>query len=76
MCFELETECPSLSSSDGWADVSLPVATVAPSNNEQMMSARPSLLGATVAVDVSTPIATRGHSYNRRFLLIAIVPQL
>jgi hypothetical protein len=50
--FELETECRFLFSSDGWADVSLSVATVAPSSDGWMMSVCPSLLGATIATDV------------------------
>jgi hypothetical protein len=49
MYFELETECRFLSISDGWADISLPVDTLAPSSDGRMMSAHLSLLGATVA---------------------------
>jgi hypothetical protein len=55
MCFELETECRFLSSSDGWADVSLSVATMTPSSDRRMTSACPSLLGAIVATDVFCP---------------------
>jgi hypothetical protein len=44
MCFELETD----EYSDGWADISLSVATVAPISDGRMMSAHPSLLGVTV----------------------------
>jgi hypothetical protein len=55
MCFELETKCRFLFSSDGWADVSLSVATVAPSSDGRMTSTYPSLLENTVATDVFCP---------------------
>jgi hypothetical protein len=58
LCFLLETECRFLSSSDRWADISLPVAIVAPISNERMMSAHPSLLGVTVVTGWLLPVAT------------------
>jgi hypothetical protein len=62
MCFELETECRFLFNNDGWRDVSLPVATLAPSSDRQITSVCPSLLGATErwVDDIIIPIATRG----------------
>jgi hypothetical protein len=72
MCFKLQTECKFLSSSDGWADVSLPVAARGYSSNRRMMSSCPSLLEAIVAMDVFYPSllcyhcsdgqVARGHS--------------
>jgi hypothetical protein len=53
----LQTECILcfLSSSNGWADVSMSVATVNSSSDRRMTPAQSSLLGAIVATDVFYP---------------------
>jgi hypothetical protein len=53
-CLLLQTKCRLcvLSSSNECADVSTLIATVDSSSDGQMMSAHPSLLGATVAMNV------------------------
>jgi hypothetical protein len=75
MCFELEIECRFLFNSDGWHDVSLPIATLAPSSDGRITSVCPSLLGATKrwVDDIIIPVATRGHSSDGRVLPIATV---
>jgi hypothetical protein len=62
-CFKLETGWRFLSSGDGWADVILPVATVAPSSDGRMTSACPSLIGIIVATDIFCPWLLRCY-YN------------
>jgi hypothetical protein len=57
LCLFLQTKYKLcfLSSSNGWDNVSTLVANVNSSSDEQMTSARPSLLGVTVAMCVFSP---------------------
>jgi hypothetical protein len=63
LCLLLQTKCRLyfLSSSNGWADVSMPITTVDSSCDEQMMSAHPSLLGAIVAMGIFGPSLLSSH---------------
>jgi hypothetical protein len=65
LCLLLQTKCRLyfLSSSNRWADISKPVATVNSSSDEQMMSACLSLLWATIAMDVFSQSLLSNH-YN------------
>jgi hypothetical protein len=74
LCFLLQTECILcfLSSSDGQAGVSKLVATVDSNSDSRMTSARPLLVGATVATD-RLLVATMTYDLLLQWLFVVVV---
>jgi hypothetical protein len=75
LCHLLQTKCILcfLSGNNGWADVSMPITTVDSSSDGQMMSARPSLLRATVVMGVFVPSLLSYH-YSNALVLTGRLP--
>jgi hypothetical protein len=59
--YKLNADCVFLSSSNWWANISTPVATVDSSSDGRITSARPSLLGVTVATCILCPSLLNYH---------------